>query len=229
MRDTTGQGTGDTGADASALSVRGMVQAVSQLGRKVSKSQVDRDFQDGAPRTSAEGYLAWRAANRDLSRAVDGRIDRPQSNTSVGAESGAAAAAGGDAASPPAEPEEAVDENTAAYRVDRARNERIKADRAELELQQFRGELVGVREVEELQFTEARIVRDRVLMVPARAAAELHALLLTLVPEEQRSQLDARVPLHALERRIEDLLRDALNEAAKAIEEARRDDDDEPD
>ena len=117
------------------------------------------------------------------------------------------------------------DPNAAAYRQDRARNERIKADRAELELQQLRGELVPVREVEALQFTAGRITRDRVLMVPARAAADLHALLLTLVPEPQRAELDAKMPLHALERRLDDLLRTALSEAAKAIEDARRDDD----
>lgn len=220
----SGQRTPDSGAPQ-VLSVRSMVEAIALLGRPVKKSQVHADYQAGAPRTSAKAYLAWRQENRDLSRTLDGRIDRPQApaRPSDAAPPGQAPAA---EISAPSEPDEPADENTAAYRQDRARNERIKADRAELELEQLRGELVGAREVEELQFTAGRIVRDRVLMVPARAVAELHALLLTLVMEDQRASFNERMPLHALERRFEDLLRDALNEAAKAIEEAHRDDDD---
>jgi hypothetical protein len=119
-----------------------------------------------------------------------------------------------------------ADENTTAYRADRARNERIKADRAELELQQLRGELISVRESEELHFTSARVTRDRLLMVPARLGGELHALVLSLVPEEQRAELAKRLQLHDFERRLETELRMALDDAAQAIERDSRDDDD---
>jgi hypothetical protein len=231
LRDAQGQGT----RDGPGLSVRAMVAAVQELGRQLTKSQVHRDYKEGAPSVSPRQYLAWRADHRDLSRSADGRIDRAQAsapNTSPGRGDDlpqGPVPATGEQASPVATPEEPDDSdpNAAAYRQDRARNERIKADRAELELQQLRGELVLVREVEALQFTAGRITRDRVLMVPARAAADLHALLLTLIPEPQRAELDAKVPLHALERRLDDLLRTALSEAAKAIEDARRDDDEE--
>lgn len=195
----------------------------------VTKSQVGRDKQAGMPMSSVEAARAWRLADKDPSRTVDGRIDRPQASAphNPAAEAGMPAGPGGDSTTPPGSPEDdQVDENTSAYRVDRARNERIRADRAEIELRQLRGELVAVREVEQMQFTAGRITRDRVEMVPARAAAELHALVLSLVPEEHRPAIAAQLQMHVVERRLADLLREALNDAVKAIEDARRDDDD---
>lgn len=208
-----------------------MVAAVAQLGRQLTKSQVHRDYTDGAPR-SVGAYLAWRTKNRDVSRSAEGRIDRPQTPAPNAPGAQAANAAGDPPAGPsPAGGEasadaEPADENTEAFRRFRADNERIKNERGKVELKQLLGEVVGVREVEELQFTAARIVRDRVLMVPARASADLHTLLLTLMPEDQRAAFEARAPLQAFERRLEDLLRDALSEAAKAVEDAERDTDD---
>jgi hypothetical protein len=63
-------------------------------------------------------------------------------------------------------------------------------------------------------------------MVPARQIATLHAALLQLVPEAQREAFAQQIHMHTLERMLEAELRAALDEAAKAIEEARRDDDD---
>lgn len=201
----------------------------------VSKTQVDRLYKLGMPRHSAEAARAWRLDNLELSRTADSRIDRPQTpaphapRPAVGGLA-SAAGAGGDPSPPassddePADPPEPPDENTTAYRADRARNERIKADRAELELLQMRNELVPVREVEQLQFTAGRITRDRVLMVPARLAADLHALALSLMPEAQREAFGKALALHELERRLDTELRAALSEAEKAIEEAQRDD-----
>ncbi len=206
-----------------AISLRKMAE---QLG--VTKSQVHRDAQAGMPMDTVEAARAWRLANHDVSRTAEGRIDRPAQTpapTPPPAEPGQAAPP-----SPPGvdgePPAEEADANTQAYRQDRARNERIKADRAEIALQQLRGELVPVRDVEQLQFTAGRIVRDRIEMVPARAAADLHALVLALIPEEHREAVGAGLELHAFERRLADVLREALGEAAKAIEDARRDDDD---
>ncbi len=218
----------------------------------VSKSQVDRLYRLGMPRHSVDAARAWRLENLELSRTSDSRIDRPQQSTQTNARNAGESSLAGTAgtagparigpaeppnlgtqqpASPPdpdeEDPESApADENTAAYRTDRARNERIKADRAEIELKQLRGELVLVRDVEQLEFTAGRITRDRVLMVPARIAADFHALALSLIPEEHRAAVAANLSTHALERRLDDALRQALNEAAKAIEDARRDDDD---
>ena len=98
----------------------------------------------------------------------------------------------------------------------------------ELDYKERIGELIPIRDVEQAEFTAGRITRDRVLMVPARLAADLHALALSLVPEAQREAFGQALQVHALERRLEDALRDALSAAAKAIENARRDDD-EPD
>lgn len=191
-----------------------MVQAVAALGARLSKSQVDRDYREGAPRHGAKAYLAWRAAFRELGRTADSRIDRPQQP---------------DAPEPDVESDDnSADEHTAAYRADRARNERIKADRAQLELAREKGEIIAVRDVEDLEFTAGRIVRDRIQMVPARAAADLHALLLSLVPDAHRETIGEGLHLHAFERRLDTLLREALIDAATAIENARRGDD-EPD
>lgn len=207
------------------LSVRKMAELLG-----VSKSQVDRDRQRGMPMGDAEAARAWRLANVELARAADSRIDRPQAparDMQPGAEGGTAAVPGPDTSSGPGSSEEddQVDESTQAYRADRARNERIKADRAELELQQLRGDLVSAREVEQLQFTAGRIVRDRIEMVPARAAADLRALVLMAVPEAQRDVVAAGLDLSAFQRRLAELLREALSEASKAIEEDRRGDD----
>jgi hypothetical protein len=202
----------------------------------VTKSQVQRLYEQGMPKHSAEAARTWRLQNLELSRTADSRIDRPQTpaqNASALAVGGLASSAGGpsaatlgpvgdDADTPP----DQADENTSAYRADRARNERIKADRAEIELQQLRGDLVPARNVAELQFTAGRITRDRVMMVPARLAADLHALVLSLVPEDVRKTVSEALPIHIFERRLEDELRAALQEAAKAIEQAGRDDDD---
>lgn len=199
----------------------------------VSKSQVDRLFKAGMPRHSVEAARAWRLDHLDLSRTAGGRIDRPQppNSSQPEAEGGTAAAPGGDSTSPPGTPDDepAGDEHTTAYRIDRARNERLKADRAELELRQLQGELVSAREAEQMLFTAGRIVRDRIEMVPARAAAVLHAQLLVLVPDEHREAVAAGLSLHTFERRLADLLREALADASKAIDDASRDDDDEDD
>lgn len=218
-----------------AISIRKMAALLG-----VSKSQVDRDAKAGMPMGSVEEARAWRLAHHDVSRTAEGRIDRPAQTSGIPvavAEAGFAPRAGAEASSAPAdsgdgdgdaEPEVA-DANTVAYRQDRARNERIKADRAELELKQLQGELVLLSEVKQLQFTAGRITRDRIEMVPARAAGELHALVLSLLPDEHRAVVAEQFALHVFERRLGVLLREALNEAAQAIEESGRDDDDESD
>ena len=108
------------------------------------------------------------------------------------------------------------DRDTAAYRAERALREAIRRQREQLELEQLRNELVAVQEVSRLQFTAQRLTRDRVEMVAARAAPEL----LTLV----QSGGDG----FAVERVLTGHLRQALEDAAKAIEEI-DDDDDSPD
>lgn len=196
-----------------SLSIRKMAELLG-----VAKSQVQRDAKRGMPMTSVEAARAWRLADKDPSRTVDGRIDRPQTSVPDAyprAEAGMAA--GPD--EPPSSSgsgaeDDQADENTTAYRADRARNERIRADRAELELQQLRGLLVSLREVEQMQFTAGRITRDRMEMLPIRHGAELHAAVLAGMTSDDFS------------RRLGDHIRQALTEAAQAIEDSRRDDDD---
>lgn len=165
----------------------------------VSKSQVSRDSKAGMPMSSADEARAWRLVNLDPSRTVAGRIDRPvqtperthalaaQALLAPGPVSNTVPAAGEDGDPAPEE----VDEDAKAYRQDRARNERIKADRAEIELQQMRRSLVPVAEVEQLEFTAGRLVRDRMEMLPPRASADLHAMVLSVVPEEHRAAVAA--------------------------------------
>lgn len=108
----------------------------------------------------------------------------------------------------------AADRDTAAYRAERAQREAIRRQREQLELEQLRGELVAVQEVSRLQFTAQRLTRDRVEMVAARAAPELVALV--------QSGGDG----FAIERLLTGHLRQALDDAAKAIDEI--DDDEDP-
>lgn len=219
-----------------------MPPSYSQIGAAldgISKQMVAKHKKAGMPTESIESAAAWYRTHVDISRTKGGRIDRVQTPASrpipppaqaqlaPGADdaSRASSASSGADTAPDDDPAEPIDENAAAYRADRARNERIKAERGDLELAQLRGTLIDVRQVEELQFTAGRITRDRVLMVPARVAAELHALLLTLIPAEQRAAFAETLQVHAFERRLDDALRDALTEAEKAIEDAGRDDD----
>jgi hypothetical protein len=111
-------------------------------------------------------------------------------------------------------PTGATDEDTAVYRAERAKREGIRREREQLALQQERNELVAVQEVARLQFTAMRLTRDRVEMVPARVAADL----LTLA----HSGGDA----FAVERLLAQQLRQALDDAARAIEDI--DDDEDP-
>ena len=172
MRDTTpGHG---TAVAEPCLSVRGMAEALG-----VSKSQVDRDKQAGMPMHSAAAARAWREAQHDMSRTVEGRIDRPGTpdapRPAVGGLA-SAAGAGGSVDSPAStEPDEPAPGDTAEYRKARAERERTSADRAQLELDQLRGKLIDVDEAKRLAFTSFRSVRDAVLNVPARVAAQCAA------------------------------------------------------
>lgn len=100
--------------------------------------------------------------------------------------------------------------DTAACRAERAFREAIRRQREQLELEQLRNELVAVQEVSRLQFTAQRLTRDRVEMV---AAPEVVALV--------QSGGDG----FAVERLITGHLRQALEDASKAIEEIDNDED----
>ncbi|MGV8823978.1 hypothetical protein [Methylibium petroleiphilum] len=86
-----------------------------------------------------------------------------------------------DAAAAPGAPPPEVDQHTIAYRRDRAANESIRVQRAQLELDQLRGKLVDRDEVARLRFTEFRALRDRLGNVGTRikdaCAAESDPLL----------------------------------------------------
>lgn len=94
----------------------------------------------------------------------------------------------------------------------------------ELEYKERIRDLVPARDVAEMQFTAGRITRDRVLMVPARVAPELHAMLVAGLPEDVRQAASARI--HDVEKALNDYLREALTSAAREIEEAGATDDD---
>jgi hypothetical protein len=186
-------------------------QMAAALG--VSKSQVARDAKAGMPLHDLEAARAWRLANQDLTRTAEGRIDRPA------AVAGRSLLPPGPSPDPDADPDEdslpatATDKDTAAYRAERALREAIRRQREQLELEQLRNELVAVQEVSRLQFTAQRLTRDRVEMVAARAAPEVVALV--------QSGGDG----FAVERLISGHLRQALEDASKAIEEIDNDED----
>ncbi len=167
-----------------AMSVRDMAAALG-----VSKSQVARDKLDGMPMDDVAAALDWREAHRDVSRSVEGRIDRSGStNTTRAAVSALASTAGAAGADVPAagEPDEAdeADEiratDTADYRQARTEREQIRRDRERMELDQARGQLIDATEAARLAFTSFRALRDAVLNAPARlaplCAAETDAL-----------------------------------------------------
>jgi hypothetical protein len=186
-----------------AHSIRQMAAALG-----VSKSQVDRDAKAGMPLDDVAAARAWRLAHQDLARTVDGRIDRPTPAARPTASAPPPAADDPDDDAPAA-----TDEDTAIYRTERAKREGIRREREQLALQQERNELVAVQEVARLQFTAQRLTRDRIEMVAARVAPELVALV------------QAGGDGFAVERVINEHLRQALEDAAKAIDEVDTDDD----
>lgn len=177
-----------------------------QLG--ISKSMTSRLVRRGMPR-AVEAAKLWRTQNLEPARVKGARP-----NIAANAER--------------ADDGDTSPGDGAAYRRARTQREQIRAQREALELQRLRGEVIDAGEVEALQFTAGRITRDRMLMVAPRTAADLHALVLSLVPVEHRAAVAVQFEVHVVERRIENALRTALTEAERAIEDAGRDDD-EPD
>jgi hypothetical protein len=191
-----------------AYSIRQMAAALG-----VSKSQVDRSAKAGMPLDDVDAARAWRLAHQDLARTVDGRIDRPAPAARPPAPTPAPPASDDD----PDDDPPAADEDTAIYRTERAKREGIRREREQLALQQERNELVAVQDVTRLQFTAQRLTRDRIELVAARVAPELVALV------------QAGGDGFAVERVVNEHLRQALEDAAKAIDEMDTDDDNQTD
>jgi hypothetical protein len=169
------------------LSVRTLAAALG-----VSKSQVHRDALVGMPVHSVDAARAWRARVHDISRTVDGRIDRPgpgvrqeaQSLASgrpdapslAGARPDEPAAMPGAVTVPQEPPEDAPQPgDTAEYRKARAERERTRAEREALELEQLRGKLIAIDEVSRIAFTAFRGLRDAIENVPARIKDQVAA------------------------------------------------------
>ena len=185
-------------------------QMAAALG--LAESMVSRLRQRGMPLDTLENAVLWRSINLDPARTKGQRMDTPAQGQLAPAAPGAAAVRG--------------DAHALAYRADRSRNERLKADLAELEFKTKSGLLIAAAEVEQLQFTAGRIVRDRMEMIPPRASADLRAIVLALVPEAHRAAVAAGLDLHAFEARLASLVRQALADASKEIEASRHDEDD---
>lgn len=149
----------------------------------VSKSQVQRDKAAGMPMHDAEAARAWRRAHHDMSRTVEGRIDRPgaPTNTPRAAAGGLASAAGaGGGNTPPADPD-GDDEAPAAgdteeYRRHRTDRERIKVQREQLELDRQLGRVIDLQEAQRLAFTSFRTLRDRGMNLPSRVKDQCAAM-----------------------------------------------------
>ncbi|MBX3605352.1 MAG: hypothetical protein KF788_08775 [Piscinibacter sp.] len=198
------------------------------LGPGISKQAASKLKKQGMPVDSIAAAQAWYEATIDLGRSKAGRIDQaprtqtPAQNAYQAAEAGKAAGPAGDVHAPAGSSEDEADENTAVYREHRARRERLSADKAEIELEQLRSQLVPAAEFKQAMFTAGRINRDRFQTLPVRASAELHALLLSLVPEVQRASVAEQLDLHAFQTRLTALVDEVLTEANAAIEDAAR-------
>lgn len=127
----------------------------------IGKSQCARDRQDGMPMHSVDAARAWRVAHRDVSRSADGRPGGQASPPPPAGEDDAAAAAG--------------DPLGADYRQARTERERIAAKRAQIELDQLRGQLIGLADARRVAFTAFRALRDAILQIPARVKDQLAA------------------------------------------------------
>jgi hypothetical protein len=149
------------------------------------------------PMHDPQAAREWRAANLDMSRTVEGRIDRSavglaampgplaamESAAGGFVERSGTAAPGVDRSPdvpvtvvPPEDPDAPPEpSDTAEYRAARARRERTRADREELELEQLRGKLADVEELARIAGTVARALRDAILNVPVRIADQVAA------------------------------------------------------
>ena len=161
-----------------------MVYTIRQLADLlgVSKSQVARDKALGMPMDDAEAARAWRRLQHDVSRTVEGRIDRPGTSTPSGAGAGPGEGLQAPAGVVPEDDGE-DDADTGLFRAQRARREKINADRAELELEQLRGRLVPLEEAQRLVFTAYRSLRDQVLNVAPRVKDQLATMTDTVAIE----------------------------------------------
>lgn len=149
------------------LSIRALADLLG-----VSKSQVARDVQAGMPRDVA-GARAWRDQNRDLSRTVEGRIDRPDPPPAAAVDAQPAANTGAgdedrDDAIQPSDTDE--------YRKARTEREQIRRDRERMELDRDRGKLIDAADAARLAFTSFRSLRDQAFNLPARVAPQCAAL-----------------------------------------------------
>lgn len=160
-----GDSFGDT-RDGMQLSVRAMAAALG-----VSKSQVARDSADGMPMHEAAAARAWRQQHRDVSRTVEGRIDRPSAAS-------APAAPPPITSLPPALPplpeedEEPAPTDTDEYRRARTAREKLRLQREQMDFDQARGLLIDASEAARMAYTTFRALRDAVFNVPARVAPQ---------------------------------------------------------
>ena len=157
-----GDSIGDT-RDGMQLSVRAMAAALG-----VSKSQVARDSADGMPMHDAAAARAWRQQHRDVSRTVEGRIDRPP----------VPAAPPPTTSLPPALPplpdedEDPAPTDTDEYRRARTAREKLRLQREQMDFDQARGLLIDASEAARMAYTTFRVLRDAVFNVPARVAPQ---------------------------------------------------------
>lgn len=154
-----------------ALSVREMAK---QLG--VSKSQVQRDKDAGMPMGDPAAASAWRATHHDISRTVEGRIDRPAAPDSTAMALGGLATTAGGASAPLASPDandEPLPDDTLEYRKARTEREQIRRDRERMDLDRDRGRLIDATEAARLAFTTFRMLRDQAFNMSPRLATQL--------------------------------------------------------
>lgn len=187
----------------------------------ISASMCSRLARRGMPVDDVERARRWRRRHLELARTKGARMHVAGSDSQTSAPGAVAGAEGeGVADDPPAAGD------LQEYREARAQRERLRAERERIELGQLTGRLIDARQAEEFQFSVGRITRDCMEQVGPRFAAEIHSLVVSLVPVEQREKVAGLLDLHAVETRMAAVIREGLQDAAKAIEDLERGDDD---
>jgi len=156
----------------------------------VNKGTVSKWQRDGLPR-SGDGGVDFAAADQWRQRRRAGMpVAKPPS------------AAPGDP--PPA------DEVGTGLESAKLRLERAKAEKAELEVAERRGDLVRVDQVERDRFAILRTLRDRILGVPDAHVSEIVAVA--------RETTDVTAAEHGVRTRLIAALHEALNATAQSVE-----------
>lgn len=156
----------------------------------ITPAMVSKLAKRGMPTDTLERAERWRRRHLELPRTKGALPSAARANDGAGSDSEE-----DDRPSP--------DDDSADYRLARARREGIRAEREQIELDKLRGSLISVEEIERIEFTSSRVIRDRLQAVPARLTLRLVGMA--------RSGAEAHEIECALDKEIEQILRETCS------------------